>query len=331
MNLSTTYLGLNLSTPLVIGASPFADDVTSSRELQEMGAGAIVMRSLFEEQIQMEGVSRAGPVPSPVAAFQEDAPPYFPALSEYQVSSDRYLRQIANLKAALGIPIIASLNGSHPGPWIDTARRFEAAGADALELNLYRIATDPRKSAADVEGEMLATVRQARKAVSIPIAVKLQPFYTSLVHFVAALEGAGANGVVLFNRFYQADFTTDALESEPQLRLSDPSELLLRLRWISILSPNTRCSLATTGGIHGSAEVVKSLLAGAHAAQLVSALLKHGPRYLSNVLDGLKQWMLTCGYQRLDQFRGALSLDKCPDAAAFERGSYQRLLQKWRT
>jgi len=330
MNISTTYLGLKLNTPLVIGASPLADDVTNARELQDMGAGAIVMRSLFEEQIYMHQLvgGPAGSAPSaPADAGPHD---YFPASSEYRFSPDKYLEQITKLKAALGIPVIASLNGCSPGGWIDYARRFEAAGADAVELNLYQISTDPSWSAADVEAEMLGAVRQVRASMRIPLAVKLQPFHTSLPHFTRELEKAGADGVVLFNRFYQAEFTAEALEPEPRLRLSEQAELLLRLRWIAILSPTARCSLAVTGGIHGSVDVVKSVLAGAQAVQTVSSVLRHGPRYLTTILDGLKQWMRNRGFQSLDEFRGAMNLEKCPDAASFERGSYQRLLQNWR-
>jgi dihydroorotate dehydrogenase (fumarate) len=326
---STSYLGLKLSTPLIIGASPLADDTANARELEDMGAGAIVMRSLFEEQINLDSLSGISPKKAATeSGAQQDA--YFPSLSEYQLSPDRYLRQIADLKASLGIPVIASLNGSRPGGWIDYARRFEAAGADAIELNLYRISTNADLSASEVEAEMIETVRQVNASVRIPLAVKLQPFHTSLVHFVRELEQAGAGGVVVFNRFYQSEFTIDDLESEPKLHLSDPSELLLRLRWIAILSPTAHCSLAATGGVHGSAEAVKAILAGAHAVQLVSALLKQGPRYLSTVLDGLKQWMDAHGLHSLEQFRGAMNLAHCPDAAAFERGSYERLLQSWR-
>ena len=322
MNLSTSYLGLTLNTPLIVGASPLADDVSVARELQDMGAGAIVMRSLFQEQITRDHLA-----PEPVAAAAAD---YFPAVSDYRFSPGEYLVQIAKLKSALGIPIIASLNGCTQGDWTEYARRFESVGADAIELNLYQISTDPARSAADVEAAMLETVRQVKASLRIPLAVKLQPFHTSLPYFVKELEKAGADGVVVFNRFYQTEFIAEPLEPEPRLRLSDPAELLLRLRWIAILSPGARASLAVTGGIHGASDVVKSILAGAQAVQVVSALLEDGPRYLSTVIDGVKQWMRNREYKNLDEFRGAMNLEQCPDAAAFERGSYQRLLQNWR-
>lgn len=329
MNLSCTYLGLKLGTPLIIGASPFADDVHTARELEDMGAAAIVMRSLFEEQIYLDELSRA-PVSQKLPKSGDTADPYYPPLSEYQLSPDQYLRQITQLKSALGIPIIASLNGCRPGGWIDYARRFETAGADAVELNLYQIATDSGASASEIEADMIETVRLLRASVKIPVAVKLQPFHTSLANFAAALQGAGADGIVVFNRFYQSEFDLDEQTTEPRLRLSDSTELLLRLRWTAILSAQRRCSIAVTGGVHGTKDVVKAILAGASAVQLVSAVLQQGPRYLTTLVEGLERWMDQKGYRSIDQFHGALNLDRCPDAAAFERGSYQRILQSWR-
>jgi len=240
MNLTTTFLGLKLNSPLIVGASPLADDVAMARELQEAGAGAIVMRSLFEEQIYLDQISRE---PGVEGAADAADPEYFPAVSGYHFSPDQYLRHLAALKAALKIPVIASLNGCRPGGWTDYARRFEAEGADAIELNLYQISTDPARSGGAIEAEMLEAVCQVKSSIRIPLAVKLQPFYTSLPFFARELERAGADGLVLFNRFYQAEFAADAEHLEPQLRLSDSSELLLRLRWAAILSPETRCSL----------------------------------------------------------------------------------------
>jgi dihydroorotate dehydrogenase (fumarate) len=254
----------------------------------------------------------------------------FPALADYQLNPDQYLRQIEQLKAALNIPVIASLNGCRPGGWIDYASRFEAAGADAIELNLYHFSTDPGSSSLDVEAEMLETVRLVKSSVHIPVAVKLQPFYTSPAHFVQKLGRAGADGIVVFNRFYQADIDIADQEPETRLRLSDPAELLLRLRWLAILSPRTRCSLALTGGVHDGSDVIKGILAGAHVVQLVSVLLRHGPRFLSTLTESLRKWMVERGYEAISDFRGSMNLDRCSDAAAFERGSYQRILQNWR-
>jgi dihydroorotate dehydrogenase (fumarate) len=330
MDLSTTYLGLKLNTPLVVGASPFADNADSARELQDLGASAIVMRSIFEEQIYLDEAYRAGQAASKIPLEAEEGG-YFPSLSEYQLSPSQYLKQIAYLKSSLAIPVIASLNGCNPGGWIDYARRCEAEGADAIELNLYHISTDPDVSALDVEGDMVETVRLLKAAVRVPVAVKLSVFHTALVHFCRELERGGADGIVLFNRFYQPEMNVDDLAAEPQLRLSNSTDLLLRARWISIVASRVRCSLAVTGGVHGSGDAIKATLAGAHAVQLVSVLLKQGPRFLATVLSGIQGWMREHGYERLDQFRGAMNFDRCPEAAAFERGHYQRLLQSWRT
>jgi dihydroorotate dehydrogenase (fumarate) len=329
MNLATDYLGLKLSNPLIVGASPFCDSIHVARQLQDSGAAAIVMRSLFEEQIDLEQRALTHLTETPAESYAE-ATSYFPSFAEYQLTPDHYLRQIAYLKEILTIPVIASLNGFRPGGWTDYARRFESAGADAIELNLYQLATDPARSAAEVEAGMLETVSQVTASVRIPVAVKLSAFHTSTANLAVALEKAGAAGVVLFNRLYQPDFDLEDLEARPLLRLSDSSELLLRLRWIAIVSPHLRGSLAATGGVHTAEDVIKAILAGAHAVQIVSALLKHGPRFLITLLDGLQEWMRERGYERVGELRGAMNLRRCPDATAFERANYIRILQSWR-
>ena len=329
MNLETSYLGLTLVNPLVVGASPMGDDVYLARQLQDCGAAALVMRSLFEEQIDAEQRALTHHVESSAESHAE-ARSYFPRFSEYQLTTDRYLRQLELLKQTLTIPVIASLNGCRPGGWIDYAIRFQAAGADAIELNLYQLASDPDVAADQIEADMLETVSLVTSAVDIPVAVKLSPFHTAPVQFAVAVERAGAAGVVVFNRFYQPDFAIDDLEVKPQLRLSEPGELLLRLRWLAIISPRVTCSLAATGGVHGSDDVVKAILAGAHAVQLVSVLLQHGPRILTTLADGLRRWMGEHDYATMDEFRGAMNLRRCPDPAAFERANYQRILQSWR-
>lgn len=329
MKLSTQYLGLQIHSPLVVGASPFCDQPHLARQLQDAGAGAIVMRSLFEEQIEMElrslslqldGTSDSSP----------EATSYFPSLDEYQLSGEQYLRQIEELKRTLSIPVIASLNGYRPGGWTDYARRFEAAGADAIELNLYRLGIGPDFSADEVEADMLETVSNVTKSVRIPVAVKLSPFHTSLTQFALSAEHFGAAGIVLFNRFYQPNFNIDELSVEPQLKLSDSTELLLRLRWLAILSSHVRGSLIATGGVHTSEDAVKAILAGAHAVQLVSVLLKHGPRVLVSLTNGIQRWMSEHDYTSVDELRGAMSLRRCSDPEAFERANYQRILQSWR-
>jgi dihydroorotate dehydrogenase (fumarate) len=329
MKLATHYLGLKLRNPLIVGASPFADNLNAALQLQDAGAGALVMRSLFEEQIDLEAKALTYLLEMPAESFSE-ATSYFPHYEEYQLTPDNYLKQITQLKSALTIPIIASLNGYRPGGWTDYARRFEGAGADAIELNLYHLITDPHIGAQEVEQDMIETVRSVTSTVKIPVSVKISAFHTAPAQFTLELEAAGAAGVVLFNRFYQPDLNIEELEVQPQLKLSDPSELLMRLRWLAIISPHLKGSLASTGGAHSAEDVIKAILAGAHAVQLVSVLLKHGPRYLSTILQGLKSWMDEHGYESVNEFRGAMNLKRCPDAAAFERANYQRILQSWR-
>jgi dihydroorotate dehydrogenase (fumarate) len=329
MNFSTNYLGLKLRNPLIVGASPFCDNLGAAVQLQDAGAAAIVMRSLFEEQIDMEQRALTHHIESSADSYSEAAS-FFPNYEEYLLTPDHYLRQIEKLKAALTIPVIASLNGVKPGGWTDYAQRFESAGADAIELNLYHLVTDPHLGAEDVEADLLATVKAVTSTVKIPVAVKISAFHTAPAGFALALEQAGAKGVVLFNRFYQPDLDIDELEVQPQLKLSDSSELLMRLRWLAIMSPHLKASLASTGGAHTSGDVIKAILAGAHAVQIVSVLLKHGPRFLSTILQGLRIWMDEHGYESVDQFRGAMNMKRCPDASAFERANYQRILQSWK-
>lgn len=329
MNLSTEYLGLKLANPLIVGASPFCDNTHVAHQLEDAGASAIVMRSLFEEQVDAE--QRALVHHTEVTAnSHSEGTSYFPNYDEYQLQPDNYLRQLEELKASLRIPVIASLNGCRPGGWTDYARRFEAAGADAIELNLYQLVTDPAYSAEEVEADMLQTVRNVVESVKIPLAVKISVFHTSLAHFTTTLHAAGASGVVMFNRFYQPDFDLEEMEVQPQLKLSDSSELLMRLRWLSIISPRFPGSLAASGGVHQVEDVVKAILAGATVVQLVSVLLKHGPRLITTLLDGLQRWMDEHGYADIDQMRGAMNLRRCPDPAAFERANYQKILQSWR-
>lgn len=329
MNLATQYLGLNLRTPFVIGSSPFCENTAVARQLQDAGAGALVMRSLFEEQIDAE--ERALHRDLEITADSNaEASSYFPQYSEYQLSPDRYLAQIGDLKRELTIPVIASLNGAQPGGWTEYSRRLESAGADAIELNLYQLVTDAALAGDDVEADMVETVRQVVSTVKIPVSVKISPFHTSPAQFVATLEHAGAAGVVMFNRFYQPDFNIEELAVSSQLALSDRSELLLRLRWLAIISPQIKGSLSATGGIHTTSDVIKALLAGAHTVQLVSVLLRHGPRFLSTLVTGLREWLQEHEYESVDQLRGAMSHRRCPDPAAFERANYIKILQTWK-
>jgi len=329
MDLTATYLGLPLRSPLVVGASPFCDDLSACRLLEDAGAGALVMRSLFAEQFEParrkpNAAFRSPPKGAIAATFD------FPGVREYQLSPAQYLRRLARLKKILHIPVIASLNGPHLGPWADSARQLANAGADAIELNPYQVVTESTLSSDQVEIEILRVLRTVTATVKIPVALKLSPFHTSLAQFATAADLSGAAGLVLFNRFYQTDFDTVNLTVLPQLRLSDSSELLLRLRWLAILSPQLCGSIACGGGVHNSDDVVKAILAGAHSVQVVSALLINGPGFLAELRTGLERWMKEHGYSSLEDFRGKLSLGHCPDPSGHERAGYIRILQGWR-
>lgn len=325
MDLTTTYLGLKLRNPCVVGASPFCDSLAMAHALEDAGAAAVVMRSLFEEQFQPDVPQPAHPSLGGEFEVQREE------IAEYVLSPAQYLGQLRRLKGSLAIPVIASLNATQSGPWLDFARALEDAGADAIELNLYRVVTDPGTSAEEVELEMIHAAAAVAGAVNIPVSVKLGPFHSAVAQLATALELAGAAGVVLFNRFYQSDVNIDDVAVQPILRLSDPSELPLRLRWLAILSPHLQGSLAATGGIHSSSDIAKCVLTGAHAVQLVSILLKQGPRYLTVILNGLLRWMREQGYKDLADFRGRLNLANCRHPAALERANYISALQLWRT
>jgi dihydroorotate dehydrogenase (fumarate) len=325
MNLATDYLGLRLSTPFIVGSSPFCDNVFLTRRLQDAGAGAVVMRSLFEEQIDPPPRSTHLKIEAGTRATEE-----FPEFVDYQLSPEEYLRQLDRLKDTVSIPVIASLNGHQPGGWATFANRLEAAGADAIELNFYQVISDPRIAADQVETEMLETVGLIAGAVKIPVTVKLSPFHTAIAQLAVALELAGAAGVVIFNRFYQPDVNIAEIEVQPMLRLSDPQELLLRLRWLAILSPQLRGSIAATGGVHDFEGAAKAILAGAHAVQLVSVLLRHGPGVIRTLVEGLQAWMREHDFETIADFRGVLNTRSCRDPSAFERANYIRTLQSWK-
>ena len=328
MNLATTYLGLRLESPLMPGASPLADSLDSVRRLEDAGASAVIMRSLFEEQITREMTGSIYAVESHAESYAE-ATSYFPKAGEFSLGPDEYLDQLRGIVEAVRIPVIASLNGITVRGWLDYAKQIEEAGADALELNVYYLPTDPAEESAAVEKRTRDIVRTVKGALQIPVAVKLSPFFSALPHFVGELERAGADGVVLFNRFYQPDIDAENLTAEPALRLSDPSELLLRLRWLAIVAPNTRLPLAVSGGVHSGRDAIKSVMAGASAVQVVSALLKHGPEHLRTMRTEMEQWMTAHEYESLEQMRGSMSLARCPDPNAFSRANYMRILQGW--
>ncbi|MGD0389263.1 MAG: dihydroorotate dehydrogenase-like protein [Tepidisphaeraceae bacterium] len=329
MNLDISYMGLELAHPLIVGASPLADDLDTPRRLEDAGAAAIVMRSLFQEQIEGEQYASAQQVEMYADSFSE-ASSFFPATDDFAMNPYGYLEHVRRLKAALRIPVIASLNGLSTSGWLRYARLIEQAGADALELNVYHVSTNLWETAATIEENILESARTVREAVKIPLAIKLSPFFTSVPHLAMQLRTAGVDGLVLFNRFYQPDIDLGLLSVVPQLHLSDSSELQVRLRWLAILSGRITASLAVSGGVHTGADAVKAVMAGAHAVQIVSAILKNGPAYLKTLLTDFKQWMEENGYQSVRQMRGSLDMTRCPDPAAFERGNYMRVLNSWR-
>ena len=328
MNLRTRYLGLDLPHPFMPGASPLVDDLDAVLKLEDAGASAIVMHSLFEEQILRERHGFAHYTEAGADAHPE-ASSYFPASNEFALGPARYLEQLHRIKKRVSIPVIGSLNGTTTEGWLEYARLIEQAGADALEINFYNIVTGPLDDANAVEGSLFDIVAVVKESVTIPIAVKLSPFYSSIPHIAFKLESLGAAGLVLFNRFYQADIDPETLEAVPHLQLSTSSDLLLRLRWLAILAGEVRVSLAVTGGVHDPIDAVKAVMAGADAVQLVSALLRKGPGHLRYIRQRFEQWGDEHGYGSIDDMRGSMSLKHCPDPTAFERGNYLRTLQSW--
>lgn len=329
MDLSTTYMGLKLPHPFMPGASPLVDDLDNVKRLEDAGAAAIVMHSLFEEQIAREQIATFLHTEMHGESFAE-ALCYFPNPDHFALGPEEYLAQIARIKGIVRVPVIASLNGTTLGGWLNHARLMEQAGADALELNVYSLATDHEQSGQSLEDRTVEMLRAVKHAVRIPVALKLSPFYTSLAHFAHRLDEAGADGIVLFNRFYQPDIDPETLDAQRHLYLSSPSELPLRLRWLAILSGRVRPSLAVTGGVHGALDAIKAVMTGAHAVQMVSALLRGGPEYLKKVRQETAAWMQEHEYESLDQMRGSMNLLACPDPAVYERANYMLLLQSWR-
>jgi dihydroorotate dehydrogenase (fumarate) len=328
MNLQTTYLGLTLKNPFMPGASPLADQLDTVLELEDAGASAIVMRSLFEEQMLSR---RYGLTHYPTLKSEADAKAaaYFPMADEFALAPDTYLEHVRRIKARVSVPVVPSINGTTTERWLEYSRLLQKAGADALELNFYHVATSFREDGAAVERRLLDVVAVLRETLTIPIAVKLSPFYSSLPNLAARLERMGVAGLVLFNRFYQPDIDPEELEATPTVALSSSSDLLLRLRWLAILAPSFEASLAVSGGVHRPVDAVKAVMAGADVVQVVSALLQHGPRYLNYMVLAFEQWGSEHGYTTIDEMRDRMSLAQCPDPQAFARGSYMRVLQSW--
>ena len=329
VDLTTTYLGLRLCSPIVASASPLTGDPGHWTEIEEAGAGAIVLPSLFEEQIERESFAVDASLDLGANSFAE-ALSYLPELDDYDVGPGRHLALVELARERLSIPVIASLNGTTPGGWVQYARHLESAGAQAIELNVYDVIVDPRLSAADVEKRYVELVEEVRAEVKVPLAVKLGPWFTSLGHFAVALEAAGVDGLVLFNRLYQPDIDLDTLDVTPRLQLSTSPESRLPLHWIGILRGFMSCSLAATTGVHNGSDAMKLLLVGADVAMTTSALLVHGPQRIARMLEQMTEWMTEREYTGVDQLRGSVSQRSVPDPEVYERANYYQVLHSWR-
>lgn len=325
IDLRTRYLGMELSSPLALGACPLTERIDVLKKLEDFGVAAAVMPSLFEEQIEHEEREVARLLDFGGESFGE-ALSYLPELQDYNTGPDGYLRSLEAARKAVRIPIIASVNGTTPGGWVRHAKRIEGAGAAAIELNIYLMVTDPELTADDVEHQHLELIADIRAAVQIPLAVKLGPYFTSLPNFARRLEKIGVDGLVLFNRFLQPDFDLTTMRVAPTLALSTPAELRLPLRWVAILRDQIKASLAATGGVHSPPDLVKLLLAGADVVMIASCVYEHGPAHVKSLLDGLKRFMVEREYPSVSLLRGALSQRNAPDGAAFERANYMKAL-----
>lgn len=329
IDLSTSYLGLKLTSPFITGASPLASHLDTVRRLEEAGCGAVVLHSLFEEQISEHELGQIHHM-DPLDRRFTTVLSYFPEPDAYPLRPDQYLEHLRRLKEAVHIPIIGSLNGTTPESWLKYAKLMEEAGADALELNTYDVITDAEIPAIVVEDRLRHLVSSLTSDLGIPVAVKLSPFFTAPANVARTLQAAGAKGLVLFNRFFQPDIDLEHLTVWPRLRLSDSAELLLRLRWMAILRGQLTCSLALTGGVATPNDGIKALLAGADAVQLVSAVLRHGPSVFELMSRELRRWMESLEMTSLADVRGRLSLERVDEPGAFERAQYIRTLSGWR-
>jgi dihydroorotate dehydrogenase (fumarate) len=328
IDLSTSYMGLALKNPLLASSSPLTDSVDTMRQLEDAGAAAVVLPSLFEEQMTLRD-QNLDPYLSTQSGQVAEAVTYFPPMNEYNHGPDGYCELIVRAKSAVSIPVIASLNGVWLGDWTRYAKHIEAAGADALELNVYYVPTDFRLSGTQVEQVYLDLCNDVKGSVHIPIAIKLSPYFSAPAHMARRLDELGANALVLFNRFYQPDFDIDRYTVEPNLDLSTPAELRLRLRWAAILYGNLRADLAITGGVHSAADVLKAIMAGASVVTLASALLKNGIGHLTAIRTDLTRWMDENDHESLGQLRGVLSQQTVAEPAAFERANYMKVLKTY--
>src|SRR5579859_6717935 len=326
IDLSTTYLGLKLSTPLVVSASPLARDVEGICRLEEAGASAVVLYSLFEEQLRQEEIDLDYHLSNGTESFAESLT-FFPQASEFHTGPEGYLNHIRKAKASVRIPIIASLNGSTLGGWTKFAGEIERAGADAIECNIYYIATDSALTGEDIEKTYLDILRAVKATVTIPVAVKLSPFFSNLSNMACRLDDAGADALVLFNRFYQPDIDLENLEIRPNVLLSTPQALRLPLTWIGILFGRVHASLAATGGVHNAEDIVKLLMVGANVTMVCSSLMRHGVNHLRHLEHELRDWMEEHEYESVAQMQGSMSQLRCPDPGTFERAQYMRAVK----
>ena len=329
MDLTTRYLGLELKNPIVPSAGPLSHTLDSMKRLEDAGAAAIVMYSLFEEQIAHDSAELNHYLSYGTESYAESLT-YFPEPKEYNVGPDEYVELVRKAKESLSIPVIGSLNGITPGGWVSFAKRIEEAKADAIELNVYYIPTDPHLTSLDVEDRYLEVLHEVKRTVRIPVAMKLSPCFSSFAHMAQRLDTAGADGLVLFNRFYQPDIDLENLEILPRVLLSTPMAMRLPLRWIAILYNRVRGSLAATSGIHAAEDVIKMLMVGADVTMMCSALLKNGPNHITKVLTDMNTWMLEHEYASVQQMKGSMSQRAVPDPAAFERANYMKALNTYK-
>ena len=327
-DLSTKYLGLDLKSPLLASASPLSESLDNIKRLEDHGLAGVVLPSLFEEQLSLESLAVDSDLARGTESFPESAN-FFPDLQTYNLGPDGYLELIRHAKEAVKIPVIASLNGVSSGGWLEYARLMEEAGADAIELNIYSIATNPAVSGAEVEQGYIDLVRQLKRTLRIPLAVKLSPFLSAPANMGVRLDESRADGIVLFNRFYQPDFDIDQLEVTPSLNLSRPEELLLRLHWTAILFGHVRADLGITGGVHSSRDLLKCIMAGARVVFMTSALLRNGVQHAAHVLAEANRWLDEHEYSSIQQMCGSMSHNSVPDPTAFERGNYMKVLSSY--
>jgi len=329
MDLHTTYMGLKLKHPIVASASPLSESVDNIKRMEDAGAAAVVMFSLFEEQLRHESAALEHLMESGTESFAESIS-YFPEIDSYHVGPDRYLDILRRACEAVDIPVIGSLNGITSEGWVDCAKQMQQAGAKGIELNIYYIPAGLDVSGRNVEQRYVDVLKAVKAAVSIPVALKLSPFFSAIGEMAKQLDDAGADALVLFNRFYQPDFDLDKLEVAPTLHLSTPDEIRLPLLWIAILRGRIKASLGATRGVHSATEVVKYLMAGADAVMTTSALLKHGIGFLTTLVDELQAWMERKGYVSIEQMKGSMSQQNVADPSAFERANYIKILESYK-